>query len=151
VDAGQGDLTAGRVHRHELRRPQLAASGVHFLDLDDVGVGVVLDVVEDAHRRHYEAHLEGQRPAQGLDLFGEAVAAVRRIDQRQEGIAELDLEVVDLQRIRDRFLGRRRRGALGDFLGLLGHGRGLVVLVEMPGQRARPTAEDEEGQHRNAG
>ena len=38
-----------------------SAAGVHFLDLDDVGVGLELDVVEDAHRRHDEAHLDCER------------------------------------------------------------------------------------------
>ena len=53
-------------------------AGLDLLDLDDVGVGVELHVVEDAHRRHHEAHLDGQRPAQRLDLLGQPVGAVGR-------------------------------------------------------------------------
>ncbi len=78
VDAGHADLAAGRVHDHELVRPDPAGAGVDFLDLDDVGVGLELDVVEDAHRRHHEAHLDRQRAAQRLDLLGQAVGAVGR-------------------------------------------------------------------------
>ena len=96
VDAGHADLAAAGVHDHELVRPDLARAGVHFLDLDDVGVGLELDVVEDAHRRHHEAHLDRERAAQCLDLLGQTVGAVRGIDQRQQRIAQFDLEIVDL-------------------------------------------------------
>ena len=102
---GSCHLAAGRVHDHELAGPDLAGAGLDLLDLDDVGVGVELHVVEDAHRRHDEAHLGGERTAQRLDLLGQPVAAVRRIDQRQQRVAELDLEVVDLERGRDRLFG----------------------------------------------
>ena len=51
---------------------------IGLLHLDDVGVALELDVVEDAHGRHHEAHLGGERAAKGLDLVGEPVAAVRR-------------------------------------------------------------------------
>jgi hypothetical protein len=78
-----------------------AAAGIDFLDLDDVGVGLELHVVEDAHRRHDEAHLGGELTAQRLDLLGQAVGAVLVfLDQRQQAVAEFDLEVVDLERCR---------------------------------------------------
>ena len=112
MDAGHADLVPGGVHDHELVRPDLAGAGVDFLDLDDVGVGLELDVVEDAHRRHHEAHFDRERAAQRLDLLGQAVGAVGAVDQRQQRVAELDLEVVDLERIGDGFfrcgLGGRR-------------------------------------------
>ena len=98
VQAGQLHLRAGRVHDHVLARPDPAGAAFDLLDLDDVAVGLELDVVEDAHRRHHEAHLDRQRTPQRLDLLGEAVGAVGRIDQRQQRIAELDLEIVDLER-----------------------------------------------------
>ncbi len=120
VNAGQVHLRAGRVHDHVLARPDLAGAGVDFLDLDDVGVGLELHVVEDAHRRHHEAHLDRKRAAQRLDLLGQPVAAVRRVDQRQQRVAELDLEIVDLERGGDRlvrrggqFFGRGRPGLRG--------------------------------------
>ena len=97
MDAGHADLVAGGVHDHELVRPDLAGAGVDFLDLDDVGVGLELDVVEDAHRRHHKAHFDRERAAQRLDLLGQAVGAVGAVDQRQQRIAEFDLEIVDLQ------------------------------------------------------
>ena len=93
----------------------LPGAGVDFLDLDDVGVGLELHIVEDAHRRHHKAHLDRERAAQRLDLLGQAVGAVGRVDQRQQRVAEFDLEIVDLQRGRDRLFrrgaGGRRRGA----------------------------------------
>ncbi len=106
---GKLDLAAGRVHDHVLARPDLAAAGLHFLDLDDVAVGVELHVVEDAHGGHDEAHLDRERAAQRLDLLGQTVAAAWRVDQRQQRVAEFDLEVVDLERRRDRLLGDFRR------------------------------------------
>jgi hypothetical protein len=63
VNAGHADLVAGGVHDHELVRPDLAGAGVHFLDLDNVRVGLELDVVEDAHRRHHKAHFDRERAA----------------------------------------------------------------------------------------
>ena len=74
-----------------------AVARVHFPDLDDVAVGVELDVVEDAHRRHDEAHFGGQRPAQRLDLLGEPIAVAGGVDQRQQRIDELDFQIVHLE------------------------------------------------------
>ena len=149
VQAGQLHLRAGRVHDHVLARPDPAGAGLDLLDLDDVAVGLELDVVEDAHRRHHEAHLDRERAPQRLDLLGEAVGAVGRIDQRQQRVAELDLEIVDLERRRDRLVGRRA------FLGLdlfrLDRQRELLLLVHDVGERARAAAEQQERQHRNAG
>src|SRR5262249_32408315 len=102
VDAGQVHLSACRVHDHVLAGPDAPASSLDLLDLDHIGVGVELNVVEDAHRRHHESHLDCKRAPQRLDLLGEAVAAVGGVDERQQRIAELDLEVVDLERRRDR-------------------------------------------------
>ncbi len=115
VDAGDVDLIAGGVHDHVLVRPDPARAGVDLLDLDDVGVGLELHVVEDSHRRHHKSHFDRQRAAQRLDLFGEAILAVGAVDQRQQRVAQFDLEIVDLQRRRDRLIGcsagsRRSRG-----------------------------------------
>jgi len=41
--------------------------------------------------------MASERP-QRLDLLGQAVGAVGRIDQGQQGVTELDLEIVDLER-----------------------------------------------------
>ena len=60
VQAGQLHLRAGRIHDHVLARPDAAGAALDLLDLDDVAVGFELDVVEDAHGRHYEAHLDRQ-------------------------------------------------------------------------------------------
>ncbi len=148
VDARQQHLRAGGIHHHELGRPDAAGAGVDLLDLDRVGVGLELHVVEDAHRRHDEAELGRERAPQRLDLLGEPVGAVGRVDQRQERIAELDLEVIDLERGADRLLGRRRLGGLR-----LGIGRRLllVALVDRVGERDRAAAERQERQHGNAG
>src|SRR4029450_9091189 len=75
-------LPAGGVHDHVLARPHLAAAGLHFLDLDDVGIRVELHIVEKLHGRHHEAHFDRQRAPKRLDLLGQPVAAVTRIAQR---------------------------------------------------------------------
>ena len=146
VDAGHADLVSAGVHDHELVRPDPAGAGIHFLDLDDVGVGLELHIVEDAHRRHHKAHLDRERAAQRLDLLGEAVGAVGAVHQRQQRIAELDLEIVDLERGRDRLFcrrarrgsGRRRRGNCG--LGCPGGAIALVRLQTPARRRRRPAA-----------
>ena len=154
VNAGHRYLVAGGVHDHEVVRPDLAGAGVDFLDLDDVGVGLELDVVEDAHRRHHKAHFDRERPAQRLDLLGQAVGAVGAVDQRQQRVAELDLEVVDLERGGDRLFRRGSRGGCRElggrqFGGGLGPGA-AVVVARLPGQRGGAAAERQERQHRNA-
>ena len=147
VHAGQRHLIAGRVHDHVLAVPHLAGAGLDLLDLDDIAVGVELHVVEDAHRRHDEAHLDRERAAQRLDLLGQAVGAVGRVDQRQQRIAELDLEIVHFQRRRHRLFGGRRLGGIG-FL-RLGGDRPLVAAVDHDRRgsprrrRARRTASSE--------
>jgi hypothetical protein len=100
--ARQIHLAAVRIHDHVAARMNLAGAGIHFLDLDDVAVRFELHIVENAHGRHDEAHLGREIAAQRLDLFGEAVVALRAVDERQEAVADLDLEVVDLERIGDR-------------------------------------------------
>ena len=154
VDAGHADLVAGGVHDHELVRPDLAGAGVDFLDLDDVGVGLELHVVEDAHRRHHKAHFDRERTAQRLDLLGQAVGAVGAVDQRQQRIAEFDLEIVDLERGGDRLFRRGAGGRSGDVRRGQGCGfrrlGGAVVLARLPGQRRGAAAERQERDHRNA-
>ena len=78
VGAGKIDRQALGVHHQEAAREQLALAGIDFLDADAVFVGAELHIVEDAHRRHDEAHLLGQLAAQRLDLVGDAVALARR-------------------------------------------------------------------------
>ncbi len=78
VDAGHVTCPPVGIHDHELVRPDAARAGIDLLDLDDVGVGLELHVVEDAHRRHHEAHFDRERAAQRLDLLGQPVGAVRR-------------------------------------------------------------------------
>ena len=132
----------------------LPRAGVDFLDLDDVGVGLELDVVEDAHRRHHETHFDRERTAQRLDLFGQAVGAVGAVDQRQQRIAELDLEIVDLERVGDRLFRRRTGGRRGDVgrgqFGGFGRPGDAVAVARLPGQRRGAAAERQERQHRNA-
>ena len=150
MHARQCHLLAGRIHHHELAVPDLAVAGVHLLDLDDVAVGVELDVVEDANRRHDKAHFGGQRAAQRLDLLGEPVAAAGGVDQRQQRIAELDFQIVHLQRRRHRLFRRRRFLGLG-FLGVVGRGRLLAAAVDHIGEACRAAAERKKRNHRNAG
>ncbi len=48
-------LPAHRVHGHELAGEDLARAGLDLLDPHHVGVGLELDVVQDAHGGHHEA------------------------------------------------------------------------------------------------
>src|SRR2546430_611132 len=95
-----GRLTACPAGSMTMCWPGQIRSGprLHFLDLDDIGVGLELDIIEDAHRRHHESHLDRQRTAQRLDLLGQPIGAVGGVHRWQERIAELDLDVVDLER-----------------------------------------------------
>jgi hypothetical protein len=62
-----------------------------------------------------------------------SVAAVRRIDQRQERVAELDLEVIHLQRSGDGLVGGIGFGCRLGFPGLLGRrGREDNTKVSKP-------------------
>ncbi len=126
--SGQINLPAGRVHHHELIGIKTPRSGVHFLHLDDIAVGIELDVVDDTHRRHHEAHIPGDLAAQCFDLFGQPVITYARINQRQQAVSDLDPQLIHLEGSGDRLLRRRRIGCR--FLRFLGHrlGVGLVPV-----------------------
>jgi hypothetical protein len=101
---------------------------------------------------HHKAHLDRKRLAQCLDLLGEAVLPVGAVDQRQQRVAELDLEIVDLQRRRDRlFRGRRSCGSgcgRSCRLGILDR-LGALELAGLPGHRGRTAAERQKRNGRN--
>ncbi len=156
MDARQVDAAPGRVHDHELHRPDLALAGIHLLDADDVLVRRQLDIVEDAHRGHDEAHVGRHLAAQRLDLVGEAVGAALGLDERQEAVAEFDLEIVDLQHRGDRLLGGRGRrgGSLGDGRGFGLAGEALGLLPQRVGGIAGEggkAGEGDEGDARQEG
>ena len=54
-------------------------------------VGLQLHAVAHVHRRHDEAELRGDLPADHRDAI-EEIAALRRVDERDEPVADLDLE-----------------------------------------------------------
>ena len=148
--ARQFDLAAVGVHGHQTAQTHLALAGLHLLDADGVALGAEPHVVENAHRRHDEAVFLGQRAAQGPDLVGQA-AALEVIDQRQQGIAQLDLDLVDGQGGADRFLDLflgvgRGGGELG--LGRLGS---QPVAAQAPGHHAGPEGQGRERDQRHAG
>jgi len=78
-----------------------------------------------------------------LILLGEAVGAVGRIDQRQKRIAELDLEIVELERRSDRLVGRR--AFLGFDLFRFDRHRQLLLLVHDIGKRTGAAASSMKG------
>ena len=109
VLARQVDLGAARVHGHKLANADLTRPSLHLLDAQAVAHGGQAHVVEDADAGHHKAEVGRQRPAQRLDLVGEA-AALQIVDQRQQAIAQLDLDLVDGQGLGNRLvfgLGRR--------------------------------------------
>src|SRR5258707_12203932 len=86
-------------------------------------------------------------------LFGQAVATVGAVDERQQGIAQLDLEIVDLQRSCDRLFRRGTCGSGGrgsSQRGGFGGRGGALALARRPRQHRRPPAQPAEGEHRNA-
>ena len=111
VLAGQLNLPAHRVHGHELAGIDLTGSGIDLLHANDVAVGIELYVVEDAHGGHDEAHLRRELTPQRLDLLREPVRSVGRVHEGQQRVADLDLEIVDLEHVRDRLLACRSAGA----------------------------------------
>ena len=128
VVAGKGDRLAHRVHDHQLVGEDAAVAGLDLLDLDGVFVGLELHVVEDAHRRHDEAELGGELAAQRLDLFGQPVgAALVFLDEAEEAVAELELELVDLEAVGDR-----------GFVRLLGAAGGLAASRAFGGGLGEP-------------
>ena len=102
------------------------------------------------HGRHHEAHFDRQRAPKRLDLLGQPVAAVRRIDQRQKRVAELDLEVIHLQRSGDGLVGGIGFDCRLGFPDLRCRGE-LHAPVDDEGERAGAAAEREERDHRNSG
>ena len=123
VRARQLHLAAGRIHDHVLSGPHFATAGLNFLDLDDIRIRIKLHVVENADGGHDKSHLDGKRTSQSLDLLGETIAAVRRIHQREQCVAELDLQVVHLESGCDRLIGAVCLGRGFCFLCLSGGGR----------------------------
>ena len=149
VRAGQFHLPAGRIHNHVLPGPNLAAAGLDFLHFDNVGVRVELHVVETSNSGHDESQFDRKRAAQRPDLLGQAIAAIGRVDQWQQRIAELDLQVVHLERACDRFVRGIGFGGGFGFLCLDGGGE-FCPLVGNEGEGACPSAECQKRNHGNA-
>ena len=147
--AGQVDGAALRIHDQQAAGEEFAAAGFHFLEADAVFVGAELHVVEDAHRRHDEAHLLRQLAAQRLDLVGDALA-LDVVDQRQQPVAQFDAQQVERQRGGDRFFARlggdRGLGFFGDDCG----GGVVLLLVGEPGGAADQGGQGHEHHGRHA-
>ncbi len=137
-----------RVHREVVVEHELSLGDLDALELDDVGVGLDLDVVTDADRRHDEAELERALPPDHDDAV-EQVAALPLVDERDEAVADLKLHGINLQE-RDDVLGR------GRFLFLLLYRLFLLLCWRLRRARAllerTPDEEAEHGEHaeRNA-
>ena len=119
--AGQVDGFAARVHDHQLARHQLAAAGFDLLHGDAVFLRAERHVVENTHRRHDEAEIAGDLAAERLDLVCQAIAAAV-VDERQQAIAELDLELVEREGGGDGLVHRRLFGFDAQALGAGGFG-----------------------------
>jgi hypothetical protein len=135
VRAGQFHGAPLRIHEQDLARVQFAASGFDFLDADDVVVRAELHIVENAHRRHDEAHLGRELTAQRLDLIGDAVS-LGVFDQRQQAVAKFHAQQVERQRRRNWFFRRRH---LRGLIGFLTGGFEAHVLLGVP-QNFKQTA-----------
>src|SRR5205085_2873982 len=87
-------------------------------ELHNVLVARQADVVANADRWNEHAQLERALLAEQRDAL-EQVAALALVDERDERVADLELDRIDLQQILHRIGRRRRLGRLDlDLLGL---------------------------------
>ncbi len=91
-----GDFTFGGtgIHREKLAGVEGPAGDLDTAQLDDIGIRGVLQVIANAHRGKDEAEIEGKLAADHGNAAKEA-AARTLIDDRNEAIADFDLEGVD--------------------------------------------------------
>ena len=116
---------------------------------DDVFVGGEPDVVANAHGGHEHAEFECRLLAQQSDAL-EQVAALRLIHERDERVADLELDGIDLQQVLHRARGRRNRRCLLHFGGGLRVAIGVRPIRE-PRERCECAGEREERNRRQAG
>ena len=97
------------VHREQAARHELAARDLGALQADRVGVRGELDVVADADRREHEAELGGHLAADERDAL-QQLAALALVDERDQPVADLELEHVERQGVPHR-LGALQGGS----------------------------------------
>ena len=103
------------VHGQVAVEAQLAARDLLAAQLDGVGLWVQPQVVADADLGKHDAQLQRDLPAQGRDAL-QQVAAACGVDQRDQAVADLQLQRVHLQQRRHVFAGFRRGPGLGSAL-----------------------------------
>ena len=85
--ADDGSMFGARIERVEgSLSPKLVCQHVEI----QFGLPINLMVVDDANRRHDEAHFARQLTAQSFDLVGETIA-LGVVDEWEKPVAELDL------------------------------------------------------------
>jgi hypothetical protein len=139
---GERPRHAARVDGEELAGIGLAAADLDALEREPVAVGLELEVVADVHRRGQEADFLGELLAQPADAL-EQLAVLALVDHRDEAVADLEPEHIDLRDVvpaRLQVVGgghRRLCGGLGR-----GGGRGLLddALAPHPGHAAECAA-----------
>ena len=139
-----------RVHREIMVEHQLAARNLNAFELDDIGIGLDLDVVADTDGRDDKPEFKRTLPPNHDDAV-EQIAALSRIDERDEAVADLEFHRIDLQE-RDDVLGRRcfffRLCLLLDLLDFL-HRR--LTAVEVPRNERAGTGKRKERDARKPG
>ena len=98
-DAVEGGVGIAGIHREQAARHELAARDLGALDADRVAVGGELHVVANADRGEHEAELGGHLPADERDPL-QQLASLALVDERDQAVADLELEDVERQRVR---------------------------------------------------
>ncbi len=151
LDPLHGAEDAAGVEGEEEAGHDLGAGDLGAAELDDVLVGREPDVVADADGRDEDAELERGLLAEHGDAL-EEVAALRLVDEGDEGVADLELDGVDLEEVAHGAvlaLGRLGLHRLLGHLRLLGPP--LLAGGRHAGERAGDGAEGEEGEGGEAG
>jgi hypothetical protein len=116
--------------RHHFTTCELGAA-----ELDDVLVGRNPDVVANANCRNQNSELLRRLLAQHRDAL-EQIAALLFVDERNERVADLELDRIDLQQVGHRIRGRRR-GSAGMIRG------GLRLNARLLSRRSHASERDE--------
>jgi hypothetical protein len=141
---------AARVERQQEARHHLGPRDLAAAQLDHVLVARQPHVVADADGRDQDAQLQRALLAEQRDAL-QQVAALLLVDQRDERVADLELDGVDLQQVLHR-VGRGRQRLDRRALDLLGLDRaGGDRLVGRAPERRGADGEHHEGHHGQPG
>ncbi len=150
-DAVEGRVGIARIHREQAAGHELAARDLGALDADRVAVRRELDVVADADRGEHQPELRGHLTADERDPL-QQLAPLALVDERDQAVADLELEDVERQRVPHRLRALQGRARLRR-LRLLVEARDVVRHAPADGraEAGDERADEQERQVRHAG